>query len=97
MKGISFSSLASKLLHVPYDRSIKHATALRQMGLFPDCRATGDKVHVSATQAAHLIVMYAANPQPSDYASAMAYIERTDFISELADLLQDGGEEIFSQ
>jgi len=97
MKGISFSSLASRLLHVPYDRSIKHATALRQMGLYPDGRATGDKAHVSTLQAAHLIVMYAANPQPTDHASVLKYLEMTDFILELADLLQDGGEKIFSQ
>jgi hypothetical protein len=100
MKAQPFLSHLRQTFNLPFDRAMKHGTALRGMGLLPDGRRHGLEQHVTCSQAANAIVLFGVNPFPgaSTYENTIVdYVSLPDFSSELADLLKDAGIKIYSE
>lgn len=100
MTGAAFISHLRMIFGGSYDRAQKHGTALRDMGLFPDARHSGHEAHVTCTQAASAIVLFAADPTPRTdtyEVVAKSYLSLVEAVDCIALLLRNAGMNIYSE
>jgi hypothetical protein len=99
MKASDFTNAAFEIFPIQYGRLQKQMVGLRKKGLYPDGREAGEKAHVAATQAAHLVRVASLNLNPfseefdkeiDDYKKLISG-EGDYFVLDLAEILINGG------